>query len=411
MGNTFIRPYRIIPFDIGGDISKSEVESFAAKYNELHPESPVRVQPIDKFQQKLSDCLLGGFIVSEKILLFLFSFGIGVFSVQDDDFCFDGTCSKYAVDYCESRKIAHDNILKGTAKYSKLLTGLAGFIRKQYRMTRKSARISASPDWENHGFSYVMTVSYVNTDLDGYDYTKLSDVEKHSLQILLRPSLAHEEDSEIIGLIDPTKQTDPYQIDLNTLTAPKDCWKSTSADIYISWAAVLVMQKEIGKGYIGMMNSLEVDLQAMWLYTYCLYCNSRTGYGKKSPLASELKHLANEYERQYNEFLDNGDSSSPQYVDDIRKELIGTSKIQEEHDKFLEHMKVCIDETETLEREHHRKYGWLNEILLFIIAYADILTTLATNFMGTADLAWVIAFIIISVTVFLAGVWFIIGKG
>lgn len=41
-------------------------------------------------------------------------------------------------------------------------------------------------------------------------------------------------------------------------------------DVYISWAAVITSSREIRKDYVRFMDALEIDLQAMWMYTYCL---------------------------------------------------------------------------------------------------------------------------------------------
>lgn len=411
MAKPFVRPYRIIPFDIGGDISKDESESIIDKYNELYTNSQIEVKSIDVFQHNLSIELIGGYIISDQILLFIYSFGIGVFVVQDDDYIFEGMKSKYAIEYCRSRRQVHKKILNFQMKYSQTLRSIVDFIRKQYSDKHNIIRLSASSEWEMNGFSYVMTVSYINTGVENSCYANMSDVEKHSLQIMLTPSLAHEEDSEIIKLLDMGKKSDPYMIDLDTLEIPKNFWKGTNADIYISWAAVVVMQNEVQIGYIEFINSLEVDLQAMWFYTYCLYCNLRDRYGTKGILASELKHIENKYRRQYNDFLSNGDSSSPRYVSDIRDELIRTSGIQEEHNKFIEHICFCIDETETLEREHQRKYAWLNESLLFVIAYVDIITTLATHFFGNFSSIGQAVFVFATIVIFILGILFIVKKG
>ena len=159
------------------------------------------------------------------------------------------------------------------------------------------------------------------------------------------------------------------------------------------------------------MNSLEVDLQAMWFYTYCLYGNSKSIFDKKGILASDLNRIENEFEILYNEFLSNDDSSCPQYVSDIRSELIETSGIKTEHDKFVKYIGYCTGEIEALEREHQRKYSWLNEILLFIIAFADIVTTLTVNFVVNFTLFWQVAYAVFSVFVFVFGILFIVKKG
>lgn len=410
MEKTFIRPYRIIPFDIGGDISYEEIKSIIGKLNKTG-DNKAEVLPIDGFRRKLSSRILCGYKITEKISLFIYSFGVGVFEVCDKDFEIDGMESKYAPDYCRSRKTAHKNILAFRAEYSGIIRTVTDFICTEYAKQRSSVRLSAASDWENGRLSYVMTVSYINSGLSDNNYSAMSDTQKRSLQILLTPSLAHEEDSEFIHLPNEKEDADPYSINTDFLKVPCDFLKRTGASIYISWAAVIVMQKEILQAYTDFMNSLEVDLQAMWFYTYCLYGNSRNIFAGKGILASDLKHAETEFEILYNEFLSNDDSSCPQYVIDIRSELIETSGIKKEHDKFVKYIGYCTEEIEALEREHQRKYSWLNEILLFIIAFADIVTTLTVNFVVTFPLFWQIAYTVFSASVFVFGILFIVKKG
>ena len=256
-----------------------------------------------------------------------------------------------------------------------------------------------------------MTVSYINTGNDKNNYSDLSDIGKHSLQIMLTPSLAHEEDSEIIKLLDIDKVNDPYDIDLDTLTEPQNMWASTNADIYISWASVIVIQNEIQPGYIGLINSLEVSLQAMWFYTYCLYKDLIDSHENKKILASALKRTENNYEQLFNEFLSNNDTSCPQYISDIKNKLVKTSGFIEEHDKYITQIHYRIEEIEAFEKEHQRKFAWLNESLLFIIAYVDIITTLTTTFFGDFSNAGQIVFTIAAAFIFILGLTFIVKKG
>ena len=410
MKNTFIRPYRIIPFDIGGDISYGEIESIVGKFNKTG-DNKAEILPLDGFQKKLSSRILCGYKVTDNISFFIYSFGIGVFSVRDNDFEIDGMESEYAPGYCRSRKTAHKNILVFEADYSEKLRTVMNFIRGEYANNHRDIRLSASSDWENGGLSYVMTVSYISSGLPDNNYSVMSDTQKHSLQILLTPSLAHEDDSEFIHLPIEKDDSNPYEMNLNSLKTPCDFLNRMGSSIYISWAAVVVMQKEILPAYTDFMNSLEVDLQAMWFYTYCLYGNSKSIFDKKGILASDLKRIENEFEILYNEFLSNDDSSCPQYVSDIRSELIETSGIKTEHDKFVKYIGYCTEEIEALEREHQRKYSWLNEILLFIIAFADIVTTLTVNFVVNFTLFWQVAYAVFSVFVFVFGILFIVKKG
>ena len=80
MSNAFIRPYRIIPFDIGGDISCEECEKIVEEYNAV-AEDKIQIQPIDKFHRSLSDKLICGYKINDSLLLFIYSYGVGVFSV------------------------------------------------------------------------------------------------------------------------------------------------------------------------------------------------------------------------------------------------------------------------------------------------------------------------------------------
>lgn len=410
MSNAFIRPYRIIPFDIGGDISCEECEKIVEEYNAV-AEDKIQIQPIDKFHRSLSDKLICGYKINDSLLLFIYSYGVGVFSVMDSDFLFDGMESKYAIDYCKSRRVQHENFLNFKADASPLIKKFTSLFRTYYIKHHSIVRKSASAQWENNGLSYVMTVSYINTGNDKNNYSDLSDIGKHSLQIMLTPSLAHEEDSEIIKLLDIDKVNDPYDIDLDTLTEPQNMWASTNADIYISWASVIVIQNEIQPGYIGLINSLEVSLQAMWFYTYCLYKDLIDSHENKKILASALKRTENNYEQLFNEFLSNNDTSCPQYISDIKNKLVKTSGFIEEHDKYITQIHYRIEEIEAFEKEHQRKFAWLNESLLFIIAYVDIITTLTTTFFGDFSNAGQIVFTIAAAFIFILGLTFIVKKG
>lgn len=98
---------------------------------------------------------------------------------------------------------------------------------------------------------------------------KTDDTFVKSLKILLMPSLANEEDSFVCPLTDDMH--DPYQSDLSDVELPHDYELREDIDVYISWAAVITSSREIRKDYVRFMDALEIDLQAMWMYTYCFY--------------------------------------------------------------------------------------------------------------------------------------------
>ena len=116
-----------------------------------------------------------------------------------------------------------------------------------------------------------MTVSYIiRKDQVIKDYTEFTEIEKKDLQIMLQPSIAHKEDTMAMKEMDElTDPFDPYNFAVDKIEAPKNWIKSEDCSIYISWAAVIVYLKKFNVKYMEILEYLEADLQAMWLYTYC----------------------------------------------------------------------------------------------------------------------------------------------
>lgn len=389
-----ILPYRNIPFDIGvrldPAISGKVKEYLLTEYEEY---------AISRSLSAISKDILFAFQIRPEIRLYIYRFGIGVFTVEDDIFNIDDN-SRYAIEYCRSRKEAHDEYLCGENKYTALLRNIIRKIRQISAQKTKDQRFSASEDWENKGLSYVMTVSffYIRDGVISYDH--MDDIGKKNIQIMLEPSIAHEEDSIIVrtrsGLC-----ADPYDFDLSSCDTPKDWVKSSDYSVYISWAAVIVCSKTYDKEIQMILEALEVDLQSMWMYVYCLYEDLNTYRKKRKKLASELRSELYSFNRRYNEFLSISDPSVPSYIANIRSELIKTSGISEYAEKYIEYLKFCIDETESKDLERQKKYSWLNEILLFIIAFVQIAPMLyqfMTGGLGDVEILPVIVMAAIVIT-------------
>lgn len=155
---------------------------------------------------------------------------------------------------------------------------------------------------------------------------------------------------------------------------------------------------------------LEVDLQAMWLYTYCQYINLKNWSDKKKLSSSQLKKIKYNFQRRYNEFLSDNDSSIPVYIGEIRSEMINTSGIDREKNNYMEYIDFCIDETESRESEQQRKYSVMNEVLLFIIAFVQIAPMLYSALIGEYNnlKIWPIVVMIVLVVV---AIFFIVRKG
>lgn len=155
-------------------------------------------------------------------------------------------------------------------RISKYIYRIAEALRSIAVLNDSSLRISASNTWENNGFSYVMTVSCVNTSSLNYMYKKMTDTEKKNLHIMLEPSIAHAEDSLVYSTT-ANSGMDDIEVDLATMEEPVDWIRSSDFSIYISWEAVLLYTANPEKMTFSALEFLKVDLQAMWLYTYCLY--------------------------------------------------------------------------------------------------------------------------------------------
>lgn len=398
-----IVPQRFLPFDIGISIdqgAKKKIENYFLT-NEYE------VKPISGLLKCISADVLLKVNLQENLVVYIFSYGVGVFVIKDQEFYGD---EKYAVDYCEYRKNEHKKILE----FRKMgISGVVGRIINDLRELLKNKktplRLSASSNWEYGGLSYVMTVSYIiKHERPGCDYKELSEMQQKNLQIMLQPSLAHKEDTMALSEAEVSADFNPYNFDVLKLPNPTNWIKSEDCSIYISWAAVVVCIKEYAGKYVDLIECMEVDLQAMWLYTYCQYVNLKFRSSQKLS-TSELKKEKFHFQRKYNEFKSNDDSSVPVYMVEIRNELIATSGIDEQKKEYVEYLDYCIDETESYEAEQQRKYSVLNEILLFIIAFIQIAPMLYDFMIGEyQDI--VIWPVIVLVLIVLIAIWLIIRK-
>ena len=373
-----IIPQRYIPFDLGANINnviEKEMKKYflSNNYNEL-----------EKSQLLNSISFDVRFVVDinySNLKLYIYSYGIGVFMLEDAAYKMN---ERYAAEYCESRKKAHKEILEErqneTSKLiEKIIADLRNIVKAQYKNIRKSA----SPDWESKGLSYVMTVSYIfkKDNKEKKDYNEFSLIDKQNLQIMLQPSIAHMEDMLSVQEYDDT-QFDPYNFDVKKIDEPKNWIKSKDCSIYISWAAVVVFLEYLHGNYMTIMEYMEADLQAMWLYTYCQYDNLKSFSSEKSLTSRELKKLKYNFQKKYNEFTSNKDSSLTIYMTEIKKELIRTSGIDKEKQNYIDYIDFCIDEAESIEMEKQQKYSVLNEIFLFIIAFLQIAPLLYKAMIG-----------------------------
>ena len=366
--DNIIIPQRYIPFDIGMRIDSTTI----LKFENYFKDNNYKICEKSGLLKSISSDVIFKIEISTALRLYIFSYGIGVFMLEDNLYQMK---EKFAVEYCEYRKKAHKEILEfAHESISIQIQEIIRNLRTLVSDKKKNIRPSANEEWESHGLSYVMTVSYIiKKDKERKNYEEFTEIEKKDLQIMLQPSIAHKEDTLTMAeYLEPEHEFDPYNFQVEKIAAPINWIKSEDCAIYISWAAVVIYLQDLLGKYMELIEYLEVDLQAMWLYTYCQYINLKSWAKRKKLTSVELKKLKFNFQRKYNEFISDNDSSIPIYIFNIRNELINTSGIDHEKNNYMEYIDFCIDETESYEAEQQRKYSVMNEVLLFIIAFVQI---------------------------------------
>lgn len=284
------------------------------------------------------------------------------------------------------------------------------WLRKCVALNHKKTRMTSNETWEHNGLSYVMTVSAVQiNDTLRFGFQDLSNIEQRNLLIMLEPGIVHQEDSLLIDSLNNEIVFDPYSLEDFNEQKPVNWMRSGDMGLYISWAAVVIYTKELDDNSARYIEYMEADLQAMWMYVYCMYYVT-THRKKKETKASDLKKELFSFKRMYNEFMESDDTSVAEYFRNIRNELIRTSGIEEEKEKYLEYLNFCIDDTISLNEEKSRKYSVFSEILLFIIAYAQIAPLLYEFLMGDYVIVGVWQIIVI-IAIAVIGTILIIRKG
>lgn len=377
--DNFIMPQRCIPFDIGITLSNEKI----GHIKDCLKENGCAISETPSMLLSLSRDAMIKADVTPSLRLYIFSYGIGVFILEDEPYHME---NDYAVNYCQSRKDSHKEILEFKHGDSSIQMRTIINALREVTGTRGSKgkmRLSANNSWEHEGLSYVMTVSYcIQKHKAKSSYESFSDYEKKNLQIMLFPELAHKEDSMFFHELDETKEDfDPYKFDINKIEAPRNWSNSENYAVYISWAAVIVYMPNLLGKYMNIIEYLEVDLQAMWLYIYCQHLDLEERSSKKLT-SGDLKREKYNFQRKYNEFISSNYSSMPSYIKNLRNELIRTSDIEKEKNNLVEYLEFCIDEVESRENEQQRKYSVINEILLFIIAFIQIAPMLYSVLLG-----------------------------
>ncbi len=361
-----IRPVRYIPFDIGAALSETKLK----RISELLERKYQRLSP-DGYFRAIGSGVALVFRLTEQCRLYVFRYGIGVFSIEDAPYRFDTSDAAFATEYCQQRKYRHKQILNFQAEYSRLIQDTIRLTRLAAHVSRNESRVSASDAWECNGLSYVMTVSYLYLEKSAFAWEQLDDTVKKNLLVMLTPSLMNMEDS-LCSTYDSASCGNIESLNLKNYEPPRNYSQTAEYGIYISWAAVIPILKKENTAITELIEVLEADLQAMWMYVYCMQQDfirkKRMPYG----MAENVQFNA---QREFVRFHALSDTSMPEYIRQIRTALIETSGMQELMNSFVDDLQYMI-----------RKNKVLRDIRLERMEYAKTATLISLLGISAAEL-------------------------
>ena len=375
-------PYRIIPFDIGKNLNDTDC-SLLMEFLD-HSEFPLKqltARQKSIFKNILCSCYSNN---NHELTFFIFKNGIVVCCILDESLSFDEReSSSFSIKYGENRKKAHNELFQWEHRFS---TEIWGFIEQLRIIVRqnndiRSIRKSSSIDFENRGLSYVMTLSMfaISKDITGNKGFKgYPKWLQNNIYAMLDPSLVFLEDSSVfLTSEDITYDLERIIDDIECDEIPKDYEKHRNVDIYMSWAAVLVVG-EITGTEIEEYLTLEIQLQCDWYYIYCMEKElDNVDRLEERDAVIRLQEKGYEIELIKNRLYDFDDSSMPSRIIDIQQGLVETSGL----DENIEHLNrriAFVLEREKLHSEiRQKKLAQSSELLLFIIAFIEIAPTVA----------------------------------
>ena len=372
-------PIRIIPFDLGRQLSEKDKIGIRSVTKEYGSEI--------KISQRQS-AMFKGFVIAFEVdlknELYIFENGMAIAVIKETAIDYSYCYESFAIAYGENRKAAHTKLFSWEHESSDTFMHLIRRLRtivKNNTGHKKTIRRSANESFENAGMSYVMTLSMFETDgisacKDGFKSYPMW--MKKNLYALLDPSLLYLEDSSsFFGERNRRPDLERMLCDINAESDLHDYERHRHIAVYMSWAAVVVVgevQKQDMEEYI----SLEVQLQCDWYYTYCLdKAMPRLEQKTKNNLV-ELQHQVYELKLLEDRLLDFDDSSIPSRVIDIQKGLVKTSGLQENIEKLKSKTDFIIEKGKIEEDARKRRLAQSSEILLFVIAFIEIAPTVAT---------------------------------
>lgn len=367
-------PVRIVPFDLGRKLETADIDDVKAH---CVAEGFALKSPTQRQRAILKDLGLT-FSIQTNIDAFLFETGILVVVINESARDYSDQKEHFSIAYGEDRKRAHEQLFHWTHPSSACIweeiETLRGIVKKRSG-AKTCLRPSASPVFENGGFSYVMTLSLFDTNIIsqmGQDFADYPAWLQRNLYALLDPSTLYLEDSSAFSNEDVTQGSIQQALEnIRIESAPVDYERHRHVATYMSWAAV-VMIGQITTNDREEYTALEVQLQSDWYYVYCLGRSMAAldRQGRSNIMLLQRQHY--ELSLLADRLFDFDDSSVPSRVITLQKGLVMTSGLQENLEALQKQTVFIIEHEKSKNEIKQRRLAQTSEVFLFVIAFIEI---------------------------------------
>ena len=396
-----VRPVRIVPFDLGAELTEEDLAGLDRYLNdhEYHNRVDSRASVL------LEDYVRDGFIC-ESLRYTIFSTGITVITVLEGELQIDDY-EHFSLDYNANRKNAHSELFGWKHRFSSAVGEFIRDLRGIVHANHRTIRVSGSETFENKGMSYVMTIAFYRiSDYEGqYVYSKLPPWFKKNVAATLDPSLLYLEDSAVFNNDFKGSKKKLSQI-IDDIECEGDCLDyDTRKNItaLMSWSAVMIIG-EPSEQDVNDYIDLEVNLQSKWYHVYCLghdIPKSLEDVRKRRLNGVTIQKSINLLESIADELYSFEDSSAPYRYLKINQGLVQTSGLEEMIRAYQKKLRHIAELMSLEDRERQKKYASTSEVLLLIIASLQILPIVSGQV--PTDHAWV-SFLIIGILIFVGAI-------
>lgn len=196
-----------------------------------------------------------------SLTLSIFEDGIGVFEFIESAVSYDDVMDFDPATVADTKSNSHLTILCQRHFHSSALGGVMAEIRRA--LPRGQVRISASPGWEQQGFSYVFSYFILNFSSD----EGASQVEQRVARLLFPLHTDKMDDKSDIATVDLTWPLD------RGLSGASDAIKTVEVRpnlrVLASWATMCVIGHLNEKDYAYFRN-IQIAVQHCWFFCYVM---------------------------------------------------------------------------------------------------------------------------------------------